>query len=271
VLDELSTRLDGVNVQIAETVTHGVELVRDILKVKAQETVDKATHGLTMATGAGDYLTATQRTAGTTGTPGADIAQGNFIQRVVIPAMQAQLPGLEAQYRAAVASHDTAGTNAASEAMQAAWTAIVNKAADAADLFKQAATNAQTIAEGAASGKTGYDQSRLAGMKINDPFNTGGQSRADFIRQTIIPDLNAELVEIKKRQVLDAKDPTKYWQDLVDGQNKGNEIAQAGVDATKEGTASIQNLKNAGGTLSFAAPGSSGQIETDLAGIGLGA
>jgi len=271
VLDELSTRLDGVNVQIAETVTHGIELIRDIVKVKAQEMVDKATHTLTMATGAGDYLTATQRTAGTAGTPGADIAQGNFIQRVVIPAMQAQLPGLEAQYRAAVASHDTTGTNAASEALQAAWTAIVNKAADAADLFKQAATNAQTLAESAVSGKTGYDQSRLAGMQINDPFNTGGQSRADFIRQVIIPDLNAELVEIKKRQVLDAKDPTKFWQDLIDGQNKANEIAQAGVDATKEGTASIQSLKDAGGTLSFAAPGS-GQIETDMvAGIGLGA
>ncbi len=271
VLDELSTRLDGVNTQIAETVTHGIELIRDIVKVKAQEMVDKATHGLTMATGAGDYLTATQRTAGTAGTPGADIAQGNFIQRVVIPAMQAQLPGLEAQYRAAVASHDTTGTNAASEAMQAAWTAIVNKAADAADLFKQAATNAQTLAESAVSGKTGYDQSRLAGMQINDPFNTGGQSRADFIRQVIVPDLNAELVEIKKRQVLDAKDPTKFWQDMTDGQNKANEIAQAGVDATKEGTASIQSLKDAGGTLSFAAPGS-GQIETDMvAGIGLGA
>jgi len=106
-------------------------------------------------------------------------------------------------------------------------------------------------------------------MQINDPFNMGGQSRADFIRQTIIPDLNAELVEIKKRQVLDAKDPTKYWQDLIDGQNKSNEIAQAGVDATKEGTASIQSLKDAGGTLSFASPGS-GQIETDIAGIGLG-
>jgi len=270
VLDELSTRLDGVNVQIAETVTHGIELIRDIVKVKAQEMVDKATHGLNMATGSGDYLAATQRIAGTAGTPGADIAQGNFIQRVVIPAMQAQLPGLEAQYRAAVASHDTTGTNAASEALQAAWTAIVNKAADAADLFKQAATNAQTLAESAVSGKTGYDQSRLAGMKINDPFNTGGQSRADFIRQVIVPDLNAELVEIKKRQVLDAKDPSKYWQDLIDGQNKGNEIAQAGVDATSEVASNTQTLKDAGGTLSFAAPGS-GQNETDLAGIGLGA
>jgi len=254
----------------AETVTHGIELIRDIIKVKAQEGFDRATHAVTMATGSGDYLTAMQRSLGTAGTPGASQAQAALIQRQVLPAMEAQLTALEAQQRAAVATHDVAGGMAATEAVQAAWTAIVNKMSDAADLLKQAATDQQAAAETAASGRTSLDQSRLAGMKINDPFNTGGQSRADFIRQTIVPDLQNELRAIQARQAMDARDPVKALQDLIDGQNKANEIAQAGVDATSEVASNTQHLKDAGGTLSFASPGS-GQIETDLAGIGLGA
>jgi len=270
VLDELSARLDGVNVQIAETVTHGIELVREIVKVKAQEGVDRTNHAVTMATGSGDYLTAMQRSLGTAGTPGATRAQAALIQQQVLPAMEAQLTALEAQRRAAVATHDVAGGMAATEAVQAAWTAIVNKMSDAADLLKQAASDQQAAAETAASGQTSLDQSRLAGMKINDPLNRGGQSRADFIRQTIVPDLQNELRAIQTRQAMDARDPVKALQDLIDLQNKGNEIAQAGVDATSEVASNTQTLKDAGGTLSFAAPGS-GQIETDLAGIGLGA
>ena len=271
VLDTLKTQLDGVNVALAESFTHGIELIRDIVKVKAQEGVDRANHALTMVTGSGDYLTAMQRNLGTAGTPGASRAQAALIQQQVLPAMEAQLSALEAQQRAAVATHDVAGGMAATEAVQAAWTAIVNKMSDAADLLKQAAAEQQAAAETAASGRTSLDQSRLAGMKINDLFDTGGQSRADFIRQTIVPDLQNELRAIQARQAMDARDPVKALQDLIDGQNKANEIAQAGVDATKEGTASIQSLKDAGGTLSFAAPGS-GQIETDMvAGIGLGA
>jgi len=273
VLTELQTQLDAVNAQLAESVKHGVELIRDLIKAKAQEGVDAANHAANMASGAGDYLSAIQRNLGTAGTPNGLRAQSAQISQQVLPAMQAQLSALEGQLAAARRTGDASGVMAAQEAVQKQWTDIANKVADAADLLKQAAHDQQAAVEAAATGQTSLDQARLAGMKIRDVFGTGGAARGDFINKTVIPDLQKEQQALNQRYAADRGNGStvaQLLQDQIDLANKNNEISQAGVDATNEVASNTNPLKNQAGTLALAAPGSGSQIETDLSALGVG-
>lgn len=113
-------------------------------------------------------------------------------------------------------------------------------------------------------------QQRLAGT-----YDTGGQARADYITQNVIPALQAEReglrlqgIEAMRQNNADlARQLRQAWEE------KGNDILQAQLDAQEEtarNTADTADaLKNLGGTLSFEFQGS--RLTDDLLSSGVGA
>ena len=113
-------------------------------------------------------------------------------------------------------------------------------------------------------------QQRLAGT-----YDTGGQARADYITQNVIPALQAEReglrlqgIEAMRQNNADlARQLRQAWEE------KGNDILQAQLDAQEEtarNTADTADaLKNLGGTLSFEFQGS--RLTDDLLASGVGA
>lgn len=113
-------------------------------------------------------------------------------------------------------------------------------------------------------------QQRLAGT-----YDTGGQARADYITQNVIPALQAEReglrlqgIEAMRQNNADlARQLRQAWEE------KGNDILQAQLDAQEEtarNTADTADaLKNLGGTLGFEFQGA--RLTDDLLASGVGA
>lgn len=273
VLDDLKQKLADINDQIAEGVAHTAELARQIVTQAAADYLQSATHQVNTAAGAVDQLTASQRVAGTAGTPEALTALAQATAAQLAP-MRDQLAALQGTAYAAGRTGDLPALIAAQEQIQKLQTDIIGKQADAADLLKAAAQAQHDAATAAAQGATSLDQSRFQALTISQQLagtdQTGGGQRADFIRSTIIPDLQRELAPIISQLAADQgrSDAAAALRDMIDLQNKQNEIASANLQANKETAQNTQPLKDASGSLGFQYHG---ELQSDLAGIGTGA
>lgn len=105
-------------------------------------------------------------------------------------------------------------------------------------------------------------QQRLAGT-----FETGGQARADYINQTILPALRTEIAALEA-QYQTAATPAEQAAILQALEQKRNDVLQAQLDALEQIKDNTQSLKEFDGTTTFEF---AGQQFTDLVGVGTGA
>ncbi len=180
---------------IATAMADAADLIKQASIKAAQDVVDTADFGVSMAQGGIDQLTATQRLAGTTDTPGAMNAQAAAIQATVIPALQAQLQALQGQLSVATALGDTAGIRQAQLAVQQAGTAIATAMADAGDLLKQAAVKAGQDLVDAAQYGVQMAQNLMDQLEVSQSSGNTDQdpqamiNRAEAMQSTVIPAL----------------------------------------------------------------------------------
>jgi TP901 family phage tail tape measure protein len=269
---EIRDQLSGVNDAIAESVTRKFELVREMIRAAAQKRVDAAQFGLSFGQGQLAGLDAQQRLDRTADTPEGKRRRAQAITGM-LPAIGRQRDTLYGQYIAAIKVGDIAGARDAYLGAQQAAIDLTNAMADAADLIRDAALQAsQDLVDTASHGTTMADlgQQRLElEQRIAGTFDTGGQQRADYIKNTIVPAIDAELAALRAQQAtaLAEGDPALARQIAEAIAGKDNEKLQAIVDATEQTAENTDVLKELGGSLSFQY---GDQDFSDLVGTGTG-
>lgn len=283
-IDRITGELEQEGANLDEAVTAGLEATGGIMQAvkqafdnarqkvldNAQELVDIAQHGVNMGQGGLDRLDAVQRLTGITDTPAAMRERAAAISTSLVPQLQAygqQLNNQLGQQNSLLAGIDVndvatrapieAAQRATLEAIQSNGTSIANAMADAADLIRQAAEKAaQDVVDLASHNRTMADlgrqrlelEQRLAGV-----YDAGGQARADFIRQTEIPALEAELAALRSQQQVEMQvgnqELARQIAEAIAA--KQNDILQAQLDATEEVAANTKP-RAFGGSLAFA-------------------
>jgi tape measure domain-containing protein len=258
--DELATAQDDLD----EAVTTQVERQRDYLAAvaeavrqamidNAQAQVDAAQFGLDIAQNAMAGLDVSQRLARTADTPAGMLERAQAIQANLLPALEGMIGPLTAQRDTLAALGDSTGARQATLAIQQAGNDIAGAMADAADLVRQAATQAaQDVVDAATHRRTMNDLglSRLElEQRIAGTFDTGGVSRADYIKQQIIPAITAELTALVGQQATAvAQGDAKLADQIAEAiAGKQNEILQATLDATEAIADNTEPRKFGGG------------------------
>lgn len=291
---QIKTQMQELAGNIDETITSIVENRRAQAQQAAQDVVDQAQHATNMAQGGQGWVQAMQRMTGvarvTTAegneidNPDALRTQSAYIQGHVVTALQGQQTALNNQL--AVAQNSGAGqgvVNGILEAIQSNQTDIMNAMADAADLIKQAAEAAKQAAEDAAQavvdasvhGETmanyGLQNLELQ-QQLSGTFDSteGAQARSDFIKNTILPAINAEITALQAQLKVaneqgDSKLATQIAEEIA---GKQNDLLQAQLDAQNAIKENTDNLKDQQGSSAF---DFGGQGFTDLIGVGVGA
>lgn len=269
-LDEAITAKLEAQAGVLQAVKQAYENARQKVLDDAQALVDIAQHPLNMAQGGLDRLDAVQRLTGIADTPAAMRERAAAISTSLVPQLQAYgqelnnqlakqgnlLAGLDVNDVEARAPIEAA-QRATLEAIQSNGTSIANAMADAGDLIRQAAEKAaQDMVDLASHNRTMADlgrqrlelEQRLAGV-----YEAGGQARADFIRRTEIPALEAELAALLGQQQVEMQvgnqELARQIAEAIAA--KQNDILQAQLDATEEVAANTKP-RAFGGSLAFA-------------------
>ena len=146
-------------------------------------------------------------------------------------------------------------------------TAILDSRANQAELGRARAEQIKAdrnavyeYVAGMAGSKTSLAQTGLQTLELQQrlagTYDTGGQARADYIRQSVVPDLQAEQAAIEQqRQEAVRQGNQQLAAQLAEAlAGKGNDILQALLDvkdAAKETADNTDALKSLGGTLGF--------------------
>lgn len=272
---DVTQRIRDGETALGENWVQMVENQRASILAVAQQQADRAQFGVDVAQSSLGALDVAQRLGRTGDTPGGMRERAAAIQANLLPALTAQRDAAIGNYNAAMQVGDETATRQAFLAVQQAGQDIGAAMADAADLIRSAAEQAaQDTVDRATHGTTmaslGLQRLELE-QRIAGTYDTGGTARADYIRRTLIPSLNAELEALRK-QADTARaqgDPVLAEQVAESIAGKQNEILQANVDATEEVASNTDPSRRFGGTLGY---GYGGETITDaLISVGNGA
>jgi hypothetical protein len=282
---DIQDRLNQIADDIQETAVQLVEAQRDLIRQQAQDVVDAATHGTTMAQGSESALEALQRLQGPNyaDTPQAMRARAAQDSQAIVPALQNQLAALNSQLGAATSTGADQNTvNGILEAIQSTQTDIMNAMADSADLIRQAAEKTAQIAVDSSNFHESVDEAGYQGLQLRQQLAktqdsyAAAQERADYINTTLIPDMQAQQAALYANyQTLLAQegpDADATRQALLDYLQKGNDISQEQLDAEQQTADATQKMADQmadyKGSLAFEF---GGQTFSDLLTVGVGA
>lgn len=255
---DLTQKLQDAQDAVAESLTKQVEMARDQIRVMGTEAVNKAGFAVSLTQGASSGLDAAQRLAGTTDTAAGMRQKAGYINGGEIPALQQQITADKYNAQLLASIGDVQGFSQAVLDAQSATTDLANAQADAADLLRQAAekeaqdrvdaaTHTSTLAD---AGLTSLElQQQIAGTYDSA---SAGQSRADYIRQQILPDLQAEVEAlVKQRAAAQSVGDSALADQIAEAiAGKQNDILQSTLDATQQ-VAENTDPKSFGGSTSF--------------------
>ena len=258
VIRDITAQLAEAHAAVDEAITSQIERRRDLIRAQAQEALDATSFGVDVAQALQGGIDAGARgLPGGADSPTALLTKAQGIRGQILPALEAQKIALEDQFRAMQSIGDTAGMRQAYVGIINAGNDIMNAMADAADLVRQAALQAaQDVVDTAAHGKTMADlglQRLELEQRIAGTFEGGGQARADYIKQTLIPTLNAELEAFRAQAAVAAgQGDAKLAQQIAEAiAAKQNDILQATLEATEQTAENTDPRKVGGGTLGF--------------------
>lgn len=266
---ELTTQLEDAQAALHESVVREIELARDQVRAAAQEIADAAAHGLSLTQAGQQGLETMQRLRGTQDTPGGMRERADFITGGLIPAIRGQFEAHQEQIRAAYATGDLAGFRSATEAAAQSANDLHAAMADASELIRDAALRAAADVVDAAQHASTIRDLGLARLELEQRLagtfeSTGGaQARSDYIRQQVIPALDAELIALTAQRMEAERhgDQTLARQIAEAIAAKQNSVLQGQLDAMEAVKENTSLLRDFGGTSAF---GYRDQIHTDL-------
>jgi hypothetical protein len=187
----------------------------------------------------------------------------------VIPALQAQVKASQFAAQMAAAAGDVNGWRSAVQDALSATVDLANAQADAADLIREAAAKAaQDVVDAAGHGRTmadlGLQRLELEQQLIGTADSAGGRmGRADFIRQQILPAIQAEIQALMiQQQTAQALGDAELARQIAEAiYAKQNEVLQGQLDALNAVKENTDPLKDFGGSIAFS---HQGQTFTDL-------
>ncbi len=263
-----------------EAVTKNAETNRALIarqaedaREQASELVARAQFGTEMVQNVLSGLEISQRLSRIVGSPEAMRQRAQAIQAQLIPSLQGNLAALNEQLGVLQRTGGAqADIRSVLSAISTGGNEIASAFADAADLIREAAeTEAAETVERAARGTTmanlGLQRMELE-ERIAGTFTTGGQARADYIKQTILPALESELTALSQQRVIAEQqgDPKLAEQIAQAIAEKQNNILEETLTATEQVAQNTE--RKLGGTLGFTY-GNEGL--TDLIELGTGA
>ncbi|HYH59801.1 MAG TPA: phage tail tape measure protein [Thermoleophilaceae bacterium] len=257
---------------IGEAQVSRIELQRQSIAAAANKRVGDTEFTLQVQQGYLAALDARQRLLRTADTPEGMRARAAGIKQGVVPAIAAQRDAAYGQFIALSKIGDVAGARQAWLSAQSSANDLANAMATAADLFRDASLRAsQDLVDTATHGKTMADfglQRIELEQRIAGTFETGGAARADYMRETIMPALEAELAALQKQRTdaLVQGDPVLARQIAEAIAGKQNDILQV-IATSNEEIKDNTDPKNLAGALAFEA---GGQGFTDLVSAGVG-
>jgi 3D (Asp-Asp-Asp) domain-containing protein len=243
----------------AEEAKEAAEKRNEELRNKAQEVVDIAGAHTQEAQGTLSALDIAQRV-----NRSAELPQG---EREKATAIQASLvPQLEVAKRAAESLHSileqtgASGSELASAqaAVQSAGDEIASALAEATELIRQAAEKAAEELVESTQHRTTLDQTQGQRKELEEriagTYEAGGVNRADFIRNTLIPDLQNEIAAlVKQQQTAEAQGNPKLAQQIAEAiAGKQNGVLEDILQANEDVAANTNPNHKVGGTLGFA-------------------
>jgi 3D (Asp-Asp-Asp) domain-containing protein len=267
---EATEELTKAQEDLQDAVVKGIEDQRSLIakaiedvRNKAQEIVDLAgssvQYGQNQLTG----LDISQRLNRSAETPGGETQKASAIQAELLPVLQGAKRAAENQLEVLKGTSASATELAtATLAVQSAGNEIASAMAEAAELVRKAAEQAaEELVERAAhttslaqvAGHRKELEERIAGT-----YEAGGQNRGDFINNTIIPDLKAELGALANQlRVAEAQGNPKLAEQIAEAlANKQNGILEATLEANEDIAANTNPNHKVGGQLGFAFGGS---------------
>jgi TP901 family phage tail tape measure protein len=253
---ELTGSLQAARDELDEALVTQIERRREVIRAIAAERVDSAQFGLDLSNAGLAALDAGQRVNRTAETPAGQRARSAAITSSLIPNLRALQAAQRGQLTAAQRTGDVAGARSAVLAISQTGTDLANAIADAADLLRDAAIKASQELVDVAAHRTTLATSGLQRLELEQriagTFETGGAERASFIRATILPALQAELITLRKQeQTFRAQGLTAELRQVLEAiAAKENERLQAIVDATEQ-TAENTDPRRFGGTTGF--------------------
>ena len=253
---QLTDQLNQARSDLDEALTVQIEDRRALIRQAAQEAVDTASFGVDSIQNALSGLDISERLNRTAETPAGLLQKAQAIQSQLIPVLQNSLAALNKQYGALLSIQDSAGARQVLLSIQQAGNDIASALADSADLIRQAAEQAaqETVdraAHGTSLAQLGEQRLELE-QRLAGTFDAGGQSRADYINQVLIPSLNTELAALNAQLNTASKegDATLANQIAEAIAGKQNELLQSQLDAMEEVAQNTSDRK-VGGTLGF--------------------
>ena len=258
---QLSEQLKQARIELDEALTVQVEDQRALIRQAAQEKVDTAQFGVDTVQNALSGLDISQRVARTAETPAGEIQKAQAIQAQLLPALRGNLEALNSQLGALQLTGDTTGARQALLSIQNAGNEIASAMAESADLLRQAAEQAAQETVDHATQRTSLAQLGQQHLELEEriagTYDAGGQERANYIDNTLIPALNGELAALNAQLATASKegDATLASQIAEAIAGKQNDILQATLDATEQ-VAQNTGERKVGGTLGFAYGGS---------------
>jgi TP901 family phage tail tape measure protein len=253
---QLFEQLKQARIELDEALTVQVEDQRALIRQAAQEKVETAQFGVDSVQNALSGLDINQRLARTAETPAGEIQKAQAIQAQLLPALRGNLEALNSQLGVLQSTGDSTGARQALLNIQSAGNEIASAMAESADLLRQAAEQAAQETVDHATQRTSLAQLGQQHLELEEriagTYDAGGQERANYIDNTLIPALNGELAALNAQLTTASKegDPTLASQIAEAIATKQNDILQATLDATEQ-VAQNTGERKIGGMLGF--------------------
>lgn len=256
---DITSQLHDAQDELAESMVRQVELFRDQVRALGAEAVNNAQFGVGLNQTAVSMIEAQQRLSRTQDTAAGMRERAAAIQGGVIPALAANVTAQQFNAQMLAAVGDVNGWRQAVQDAASAAVDLANAQADAADLLREAAAReAQDRVDAATHGRTmtdlGLQRLELEQQLIGTHDTAGGAlGRADFIRQQILPAIQAEVdALLAQQQAAQAAGDSQLALQIGEAvYAKQNEVLQAQLDAQQQIADNTDALKEFSGSLAF--------------------
>jgi 3D (Asp-Asp-Asp) domain-containing protein len=259
-------KLGAAEDELDEAVTKAAEDQRALVEAQqaayrqaAQEATDNAAFSLSSAQNAIAALEIGQRLSRTNETPGGLRQKAAAIESTLIPALQNNLAALNNQL-AVLQQHGASASEiqAILSSIQTAGNEIGSALADVAELIRHAAEQAaEELVEKAGhvvgGANLGLQHEELE-ERINGTYETGGVRRAEYIRNTIIPAMQGEILALfNQYKVAEEQGNIKLAEQIAEQiAGKQNGVLEEILQANEDIADNTKPQHKVGGQVSFA-------------------